>query len=145
VYVSYKTGNGNSYTDLFSGNDIDGNETQTVNGIASGLKLTTKIRGYYKNKGWLTFDQSYMNDDNTGHVLTLRNGDTLPNYPAFANQASLQSFLQPYVNASRQVVIGQYDVLYLVELGTIGSPMPSSADFQDAVLLLTFGQPAGAC
>jgi prepilin-type N-terminal cleavage/methylation domain-containing protein len=145
VYVSYKVGTAGSYTSLFSGRDIDGNETQTVNGIAANSVITTKAQAYYRQKWWLTYDQSYTNSDEEGHTITLRNGDTLPNYPALASQASLETFLQPYVNASRVVTIGQYEVLYLMELGSIDDLTSESVDFQDAVLLLTFNQPAGAC
>jgi prepilin-type N-terminal cleavage/methylation domain-containing protein len=145
VYAAYKKTTGSSYNDLFSGNDIDGGETQTVSNIAANKEIRTRLNGYYRNRGWLTFDRTYYNQDQTGHILTLRDGDLLPSYPAFDNQDDLEAFLQPYIDEDGRVQIGQYEILYLVEFGDLGNPMPISADFQDAVLLLTFNQPVGAC
>jgi hypothetical protein len=144
VYVSASTDKGNNYTNLFSGGSISAGQTQTISGVSNGSQVVTKIKGYFKQRGWLTFSATYYSNDKTGHILSLRNGDSLPNYAAFSGQESLESFLKPYLTADNKVSIGTYDVILLAELGSIGPPVPSTADFQDAVLLVSFAQ-AGTC
>jgi prepilin-type N-terminal cleavage/methylation domain-containing protein len=139
VYVSYKKLTGSSYQTLYSGNDVDGGETQTVAGYTNGKKVIVKVRGYYRNSGWLTFDQSFTSDDETGHIVILRDGDELPDYPAFDDQENLNSYLQDILDGSGNIDIGTYDAVMLVELGSITG---ASADFQDAVILLQFSDPS---
>jgi len=138
VYVSRKNLTGNSYSDLFSGSDVDGGETQTVTNYTNGKQVVVKVRGYFRQSGWMTFDQTYRSNDQTGHIVILRNGAALPNYPAFNNQQSLQQFLRDVI-VNNVISIGQYDLLILVELGSLTS---SAADFQDAVILVSFSQPS---
>lgn len=142
VYVSYKTGNGNNFTKLFSGNDVDGGETQMVSGVTTGKKLVTQVRGYFKQSGWLTFDNTVTNL-NTTNVKILRNGDTAPSIVTANGQKNVATFLKPYINAQNKIVIGQYDLLYLVDLNEVEDS--ATFDYQDAVLLVSFAQPAGAC
>lgn len=123
---------------VFGGNDIDGGEVETAT-YDSGQKVVLQIRGHYKKNAWLSFDETYDSDDSEGHIVVLRDGDALPSYPVFDDQGNLADFLQDILDAEGNVDIGQFDAVLLVELGTLNS---SAADFQDAVLLLEFGEPA---
>jgi type II secretory pathway pseudopilin PulG len=139
VYVSRKKLTGASYQTLFSGNDVDGGETQTVTGYSNGSQVVVKVQGYYRQSRWLTFDQTYMSNDNTGHIVILRDGDALPDYPAFDDQENLNSFLTDILDEQGHIDVGTYDLVLLTELGTLTG---SSADFQDAVILVQFSQPS---
>ena len=91
-----------------------------------------------QNSEW---EQSMTVSSNSGsaQVLTLRNGDAVPNIAGFLDQASLAEFINDYVDATNNVVtLGHNQVIYLFELGTTDLTS-SSADFQDLVVLVTLG------
>lgn len=138
VTVKRKRTTGNSYTDVFDGDDIDGGEQETVTGYTNGSQVVVSVRGYYRQSRWLTFDRTYYSNDETGHILALRNGDPLPDFPVFDNQGELASFMQDIIS-NDHIYIGTYDIVLLVELGDLDT---QSADFQDAVILLQFAQPS---
>jgi Tfp pilus assembly major pilin PilA len=140
VYVSRKNTGNPGYTDLFSGADVDGGEQQIVSGYSNGSQAIVKVRGYFKQKGWLTFDKTYASNDGSGHFYILRNGDPIPNIPAFSNQSNIQQFLKNIIDAQNKISIGEYDVVMLVELGALNT---SASDFQDAVIQLQFSSPTG--
>lgn len=129
---------GRTWSNLFNGFDIDGGEEQVVSGLASGTRVSFKVTGEYSS----FFRRSYVSNDSTGHVEVLRNGDRLPDYPVFGNQANLEQFLRNIVDSRGRIAIGQYDAVLLVELGDLNT---SSADFQDAVILVKFDQEVGSC
>lgn len=139
VYVSYKKLTGNSYQELYSGNDVDGGETQTVTGYANGSQVVVKVRGYYRQRGWLTFDQTYYSNDESGHIIILRDGDELPDYPVFDDQNEIASYLADILDEQGRIDVGTYDLVMLTELGSLNQ---QSADFQDAVILVQFSQPS---
>ena len=146
VYVSYSKNGGSSYTSLWSGQDVDGGETATISALPSGTQIALKARGYYKKRGWLTFDRTYTTIDGTTHLRPLRDGDSVPDYPAFDNQSGLADFLDDIIDAENKIDIGQYDVVILGELGVSNLNQPSAAaDFQDVVLLLRFSLQPGSC
>ncbi|MDA1209226.1 MAG: hypothetical protein O2904_04320 [bacterium] len=136
AYVS--TDNGLSWTPLFGGLDIDGGETQKLSNLPSGTKVLIKYNGRYS---WF-FNKTYISNDGKDHIEVLRNGDTAPAYDAFGNQAALSTFLKDVVSEDGTITIGQYDAVFLGELGTLNS---ASSDFQDAVVKVTFSQPDGSC
>lgn len=138
VTAKISTDGGSVWNHLFNGAEIDGGEQQTVSDITSGQQIAVQVNGRY---GWL-FNKTYESNDETGHVIVLRNGSELPDYDAFDNQGGLESFLQSVIGDDGKISIGEYDVILLTELGTLGS---SSSDFQDAVLLLEFTQNEGSC
>ncbi len=138
VDLSYKV-NGNKWKSLFQGKDVDGGESEVTPEIPAGASFAVNMHGKYKQRNWLRFQESYTTNDETGHFSVFRNGAPLPNYPAFGGQQELASFLDGYLTEDGKVSIGQYDVLLLGELGA--SLTGESADFQDIVVLLQFGQP----
>ncbi len=144
VYLTYTTNN-KKYYDAFNGNAVNasGGDLQTVGNIGTSAQIALMPRGYYKNGGWLSFNQAFATNDTSGHMLMFKNGDTVPNYPVFANQQNLTQVLKGRITAQRKVVLNAGELLILGELGSIGNPMPATADFQDIVLLLKFSQLAG--
>ena len=99
--------------------------------------MIPKINGRYSSHGWLAFSETFTSTDQTGHVLLLRNGDTLANYSGFGSQTPLKSYLtsKGMLDVNGQVTVGSCEVLSITELGTLNS---AGADFQDDVLLMTF-------
>ncbi len=139
VTLKYSKNGGNSYSNLFSGNDVDGGESQTTNQITAGAEIVTSFRGYYKKQGWLTFDKTYYTNDESGHVIALQDGDPLPDYPAFDDQDELEDYLADILDAEGNINIESYEIVYLVELGALNT---SASDFQDAVVRVRFNNPS---
>lgn len=76
----------------------------------------------------------------TPQVLTLRNGDAVPDIPAFMNQDSLPHILRDYINTTDGTMsLQEYEVIYLFELGTSNTDS-LAADFQDLVVLVTLAE-----
>jgi len=138
VSADISTDGGQTWNDLFNNAEIDGGEVQTIDGLSSDQRLVIKVNGRY---GWL-FNKTYKSNDGSGHIEVLRNGDDPPAYDAYDNQAGLETFLQGILDENGKISINEYDVVLLTELGSLGT---SSSDFQDAVLLIQFGQPVGSC
>lgn len=143
VTAKYKKSPGNSWSNLFGGDEINGNggQTSTVTGFSNGTTLNTNFRAYYRSRGWLTYDQTYATNDGSGHVRILRDGDTPPSAAAYGGQTSLKTYLQSILDQNGNINIGEHEVLLLAEMGTCTNC--ASADFQDAVVKLTFGSSTG--
>lgn len=138
VTSSVSTDGGTTWNSLFGGAEIDGGEQQIIPNIVSGERVLLRVNGRY---GWL-FNKTFTSNDGTGHIRVLRNGDTPPDVQAFDNQTSLSQFLQAILDEEGNISIGAFDVILLSELGSLSG---STADFQDAVLLLSFAQHEGSC
>jgi type II secretory pathway pseudopilin PulG len=137
VRVSASLNDGNNWTDLFGGKAVVGGEQQTFENIEGLSNIALRFNGRYS---WL-FNKMYRSDAEDGHVIILRNGDTAPDYAPFDHQESLTSFLKSVLDNKGKVSIGARDLLILVELGTLDR----NADFQDAVILVTFTEKANTC
>lgn len=129
--------NGTQWNDLFGGRAIATGDSQTLENLPSGTAMQFRVSGRYS---WL-FNKTFQSDAKDGHTYVLQDGDTPPSYPAFGNQQSLQSFLKNILDAQGKISIGKKSVVLIVELGSLDS----SADFQDAVLLLTFKEKPNSC
>lgn len=147
VYLRYSTtynensGKFQHYEDLFDEEPIAGGETEVVSGIEDGDRISIEIKGEYKFLWWLTFRSTVYSHEDDGQVIILRDGDPLPDYEAFDGQEPLTAFLDDIVDESNNIDIGAYDAVLLVELSDVDS---ETADFQDAVILLTFDM-EGTC
>lgn len=141
VTAEYSVNKGKKWTKLFGGSAINGNggETSVVTGLKNGTKLTTHFNAYFKRRGWLTYDKTYATDDTSGHIKILRNGDLPPSTSGYGGQGSVKNFLGSVTGANGRISIGAYDLVILAELGDTLSG--ASADFQDAVVKLSFSQP----
>ncbi|MDJ0730425.1 MAG: hypothetical protein QNJ33_10595 [Crocosphaera sp.] len=74
-------------------------------------------------------------DMNTPQVVVLLNGDPVPNILPFANQNTIDFFLQQYVENGK-VKIADNEAIYLFELGATNQES-SAFDLQDNVVLAT--------
>jgi hypothetical protein len=67
-------------------------------------------------------------------VKVLRDGETPPNIQGFGGQASLTSYVAPYVDTDGDIDLAENEAIYLFELGTTSTG--SAADYQDVVVLV---------
>ncbi len=149
VHACYTTNQGTSWSALFGGsgncsghgnaygNAISPSGASKVRTLSSGTKFGLKVRGSYSDHGWLSFEEIYTSLDGLGHVIFLRNGDTLANYSVVQNQVPLRTYLSShgYLNASGQITIGSCEILSIADFNDLGT---SGADFQDDVMLMSF-------
>ncbi len=78
--------------------------------------------------------------DDQDIVLALRDGDPVPNIPAFGNQLSAAEFIKDYINFNTQrISLEDNQVIYLFELASRDLTL-STADFQDLVLMVTLAR-----
>jgi hypothetical protein len=125
-----------SYTTVF-----DGSQTDTIvkqQGIIKTFNVTSgkgmDFGGqYYWNSAWSTFRTSASGV----YVKALVNGDACPSRVPDYNAPSLESFIKPYLDASKKVRIGPMDVIIFMEL-THTNTADIGYDEQDLVLLVTF-------
>ncbi len=73
-------------------------------------------------------------------VKVLRDGDDVPDIEGMDDQADVLEFIRPYIDFdSNKMTLDQNQAIYLFEVGTTNMSS-SSADFQDLVVLVTFGK-----
>ncbi|TSC59104.1 MAG: fimbrial protein pilin [Candidatus Peregrinibacteria bacterium Greene0416_19] len=150
IHVCHSTDAGDHFSHLYGGpGSCDGNGVAKGNAVEpTGTDVRTlhldtadqvviKVNGQYKKKSWLAFDETFLSSDQTGQIIMLVNGSTVPDAPAYNSNPSLRSYLksQGLANAQNEATIGSCQLLLVTELGTLGTP---SADFQDDVLLMQF-------
>lgn len=128
---------GNTWHGLFNFRDILGGDTQTFRDVPAGSVISLSAEGRYS---WL-FKRVANLADHADRVKFLRPGNTLPGFGALAS-ARLRPFLRDRV-ADGQISLGRRQVLALVEL----QDLDDTADFQDAVTLISVSKPAsgGVC
>ena len=82
-----------------------------------------------------------VNSENgSQNVITLRDGDAVPNIQGFMNQSSIEDFVAPYINSeTNRITLNNNQSIYLFELGTTDLNSPA-ADFQDLVVLMTLAK-----
>ena len=118
------------------------------NTYATGTPISISGKSWYRDSGSGTQNSDWSGDltvdssTNTPQLITLRNGDAVPNIDGFKDQASLTAFIADYIDTSTNtVVLGPTQAIYLFELGTTDLSS-SAADFQDLVVLVTLGKNA---
>lgn len=79
---------------------------------------------------------AHSKDHNLSQVLTLRNGDSIPDYAPFGDQRPIDSFLAAYIDTNKKVTIANNEVIFLFELGSTNSSV-SYFDMQDFAVLTT--------
>lgn len=125
-----------SWTTVF-----DGKQTDTIvkqQGIIKTINVTAAkaidfAGQYYYNNSW----SSQRTSLSGVYVKALVNGDACPSRVPDYNAPSLESFLKPYLDASKKVRIGPMDVIIFMEL-THTDTSDVGYDEQDLVLLVTF-------
>lgn len=151
VKVSYRKKNSGSWSNLFGGDAINGTggDTQTVSGFVSGDKVILKMRGYYKKKGWLTYDETIYSNDNSKNIMVLRNGDTAPTIAGSNGQQGISTLLQS-ITVNGLISIGTYDAVLLGDFNRMNCNSCSNnfcsnctgVDYQDGVVLVKFLAPS---
>jgi type II secretory pathway pseudopilin PulG len=89
--------------------------------------------------GWCSNYTYNTTSTNTSQVKALRNGDPVPNITPFANQATIDTFLQGYVENGK-IKLANNQIIYLFELGTTNQSS-TAFDLQDNVVLVTMSSP----
>ena len=73
-------------------------------------------------------------------VKVLRDGDAVPDIKGMDDQADVLQFIKPYIDFdSNKMTLDENQAIYLFEIGTT-NVSSSAADFQDLVVLVTFGK-----
>ena len=131
-------------------NDEQQNNYFCTNTYNAGTPIDIRARSWVKRKSrydgtlnthWKVNIQQSTGTANNELVMVLVNGDPVPDIPAMADQASIQDFVEDYIDLDTGTInLNSNQVLYLFELGT-EDPNSSAADFQDLVLLLTLTTP----
>ena len=116
--------------------------------INIGAKAWVKTNSGYdgsQNSHWTTH-MAVDSTQSTNNIITLRNGDPVPQISGFLNQADVPDYLNDYIDhANDTMLLGESQAIYLFELGStvtvdpVASPGSLSAaqDFQDLVVLVT--------
>ena len=91
------------------------------------------------NSNWSNIEMTQNSYDNP-YVVVLRDGDTPPSLPGFADQASAEFYVAPYLDETTGTMkLGENQAIYLFELAA-SSTSSSGFDLQDAVILVTLGE-----
>lgn len=91
------------------------------------------------NGDWDKIGRTQNSHDNP-LVWVMRDGDTTPGLAGFADQASAEIFMAPYIDeVTGTMKLGKNQAIYLFELG-VTSTTSSGFDLQDAVVLVTLGE-----
>lgn len=100
--------------------------------VAPDTNLT--VDGTSSTGGSCSPNISVSSNSSSNRVLTLRNGDSIPDYTPYGNQLPIATISQGYIDTNKRITIGKNEVIFLFELGS-GSPGDSSFDMQDLVVL----------
>jgi len=151
VTVAYRKKNSGSWTNLFSGNQINGTggATQTVTNFKNNDKVIVKMRGYYRQNGWLSYDRTIYSNDNSKSIMVLRNGDNAPTISGSNGQQSISTLLQP-ITVNGKISIGTYDAVMIGDFNRQDCSSCSNnfcsnctgEDYQDGVGLVKFLTPS---
>ncbi len=152
VKVAYKkTSNGNSWTNLFSGNAINGTggASQTVSGFTTGNKVILRYHASFSSRGWLSYDRKIYSNDGSSNIMVLRNGDTAPVVTTSNGQTSISTLLQS-ITANGVISIGTYDAVLVGDFNRQDCNSCSNnfcsnctgVDYQDGVVLVKFLTPS---
>lgn len=154
VTVQYRKKNSGNWSNLFSGNQINGTggATQTVTGFSTSNnqnRLYVQFHAYFSQRGWFTYENyAYTND--IPSVLMLRDGDMPPVINPGTGQQSVSSLLTGITDTTGHIDIGQYDVVLLADFNREDCSSCSNyyctncsgVDYQDGVVLVTFNTPS---
>jgi len=101
--------------------------------VKTNDKVDFAARGY-SGSTWYPLHHTRVKDP---YVIVLKNGDRAPSYAPAYDQASVDSFLKPYVDGSGRIRIGNRDLIILWEASN-AAPGTTYFDMQDLVVLVTF-------
>jgi len=134
VKITYSIDNGIKWFDFNNANFVKGGEQTTVQ-VPNGSQVVFKALVQTENGSWTN---TLTTNASSEWVYVLRNGDKAPNIAPAQNQTSVETFLKGVITDGK-ISIGPNDVIYLFELRHVGN---IGVDYQDAVMLITFGADA---
>ena len=130
--------NGAPYDQLFYGTqtNIDPSKKLFIKKVLAGQTIDLGGRFVTTAGTWSPF---YTTRSRNLQVVALVNGDYYPSKSKFQGQASMASYLKPYVDSSFKVNIGPLSVLLVMELAQTNLSSPCF-DYQDQVVLVTLSR-----
>jgi len=133
VEVQWRRGT-RSWRRVFYGyqTQIDPTKVLVKTTVKKNARLDFGGRGY--RYGALPF---YSTLHSTPNLISLTNGDKVPETTPAFQQGRIETFLQPYLSADGHLQLGPRDVIFLIETGQT-DPRNSGFDLQDIVFLVTF-------
>ena len=126
---------------LFGNQPIVGGESLKLESIPAGTKVVIRGEIYDPYTRWLWtkygYPLSYTSTDNTGQVVTLRNGDEpICNKPGYPYQVGVRGLLAPCVDpATGLIKIADNQALYCFDFNPLRTG--KGIDFNDLVILAT--------
>ncbi|MEM9081322.1 MAG: hypothetical protein AAGC74_11595, partial [Verrucomicrobiota bacterium] len=132
----YKVNGGWNWGFLFQGKHLEVDPGVVVLERSVDEGDTIQFGGRYLNRYW--WHTFFYSGSNTPNLLALKNGEEVPetHAPSY-HQATVESFLSPYLDEERRISIGPRDVILLFEL-THTDTTHWGFDMQDLVVLVTF-------
>ncbi len=151
VEVKISWNNGSSYNDLFGGLDIDGEEEETCEDIdvtTGGVDTHIDFRflvTFNGSHGHDVLNKEFNTNDDKDHFIYLKAGDPVEDLEGFAGQDGIIEVLSGEerigIDLNNRVQMGENDLLILADFND--DPENSvEGDYQDAILLVTFGSDA---
>lgn len=104
------------------------------NNISVAPETDLTVDGASSTGGTCSPNISVSSNNSSNRVLTLRNGDSIPDYTPYGNQLPIATISAGYIDTNNRITIGNNEVIFLFELGS-GSPGDASFDMQDLVVL----------
>jgi PKD repeat protein len=128
------------------GSNVNDNKQHQWNLPASypaGTPVTISGRSWSHNSSGLNYslDSSWTQHmevkttGNSPNLIVLKNGDSVPDKPGYLGQASLATFVAPYIKNGK-ISLKANEAIFLFELGTTDTSS-NAADFQDLVVLMS--------
>ena len=130
--------NGAAYKQLFYGTqaNIDPSKQLYIKKVLAGQTIDLGGRFVTSATTWSPF---FTTRSSNLQVVALVNGDTYPTKSKFQGQASMASYLKPYIDSNFKVKIGPLSVLLVMELAQTNMSSPCF-DYQDQVVLVTLSR-----
>ncbi len=126
---------GTTWQPLFDYRILKGGEVALFHNVPTDSHILLDFDGRYS---WV-FHQTAQSNIDDGHVRVARNGQVVANVPALLDRGSLRGFFGTLLTSGARANIGTHDVLFAVEM----SDIDDTADYQDAVVVLSIDKPAG--
>lgn len=140
VRASITKDGGGNLTPLNGGGPVAAGQKVKLPDAPPGAHVGVYGHARHVVDGVVKFDAGYYSYQNDPHVRVLRHNDSVPAVAGFGSQASVASFLRPFVNTTTQkVTLPANQVIVLYEFNP--TLTVAAADYQDLVLLLDFGTP----
>ena len=129
---------GGPYSQLFYGTqaNVDPSKQLYIKKVLANQTVDLGGRFLLNSTTWSPL---YTTRSRNLQVVALVNGDTYPTKSKFQGQASMASYLKPYVDSSFKVTIGPLSVLVVMELAQTNLNSPCF-DYQDQVVLVTLSR-----